>query len=162
LSYGIGTLNTGTASATGVANSTWTHVVVQRRGTAIEYYINGVKDANAATLTAGAALNYFAGEPLALGALQISTTSGGSTRYTGYIDDFRITKGVARYTSNFTPPAAAYPNSAGTTLNATLRFVLKAIRSGIESFTKYDWTVKRSGYGTAMGYGNFYGNNYGS
>jgi hypothetical protein len=162
LSYGVGSTNTGTASATGVSNSVWTHVVVQRRGTAIEYYINGVKDANSATLTSGAVLNYYAGEPVAIGALQISSTSGGSTRFNGYIDDFRITKGVARYTSNFTPPTAAYPNSAGTSLNNALRFVLKAIRSGIESFTKYDWTVKRSGYGTATGYGNYYGSNYGS
>lgn len=29
----------------------------------------------------------------------------------GRVDDFRVTKGIARYTSNFTPPTSPFPNS---------------------------------------------------
>jgi hypothetical protein len=30
--------------------------------------------------------------------------------FTGYLDEARITRGVARYTSNFTPPMQEFPN----------------------------------------------------
>ncbi len=39
------------------------------------------------------------------------TIGGGSNGFSGYMDEFRVTKGVPRYTTDFTVPSAPFPNS---------------------------------------------------
>jgi hypothetical protein len=45
------------------------------------------------------------------GGMTIGSSSSGDRNFKGYIDDVRITKGLARYTENFTAPTSAFPNT---------------------------------------------------
>lgn len=65
--------------------------------------------------TAGAMLLYINGIQAASQGNKPMTTMGrisgpSTTSFNGYIDEVRITVGVARYTGNFTPPTSAFPN----------------------------------------------------
>ena len=82
--------------------SQWVHLALVRNGTTWQYYINGVKD--------GTEYTYSRDLSLAQGALIGRIGDGNTYFFNGYIDDVRITKGVARYTANFTPPTAPFPD----------------------------------------------------
>jgi hypothetical protein len=41
---------------------------------------------------------------------RIGANFSGAQTFFGYIDDLRITKGIARYTTTFTPPTEAFPD----------------------------------------------------
>lgn len=88
--------------ATTVAAGAWHHVALCRSGTTLRLFLDGVVEATA-SISGTIEVNSSA---LFIGA------DGGTQRYfNGNFDDFRITKGYARYTANFTPPNAAFPNS---------------------------------------------------
>ena len=92
---GFNSVGSGTA-----AINTWHHVAMVRSGSTITTYLNGVSQN---TVTASTT---FSGVPYFGAALFSGTFFYGA----GYMDELRITNGVARYTANFTPPPAAFPN----------------------------------------------------
>lgn len=84
--------------------NTWQHVAVARSSGTSNAYINGVR-----TITITDSSVYAA--PVAATPYAMGARATGVNIMPGYIDDFRITLGVARYTgASFTVPSAAFPN----------------------------------------------------
>jgi hypothetical protein len=83
-----------------VANA-WNHVALVKSSGVYSLYYNGTK--NGTTHSNSTSLN---AKPMTIAANLVD----GTEPFTGYIDDLRITKGVARYTTTFTPPASALPS----------------------------------------------------
>lgn len=85
--------------------NTWTHIAVVRTNSAITLYYNGVSVGTYSTInnisgnSTSARLNVGTGPQVP-----------GSRQFIGYIDELRITKGVARYATTFTPATKAFPN----------------------------------------------------
>jgi hypothetical protein len=90
-------------SAAAVSQGVWHHVALVRYGNTLTTYVDGV-----------------AGTPadctgISFGDSGFTVQLGGVNNapydapLNGYIDEFRVTKGVARYTGSFTPPTQAFP-----------------------------------------------------
>jgi len=78
----------------------WVHVAVARSGTSTKLFKGGVQVASTWTDST----NYI------VGANRPAVGNGYNLSYgiTGWIDELRISKGIARWTADFTPPIAAY------------------------------------------------------
>lgn len=104
-----------TASTT-VPIQNWTHVALVRKGNTLTLYQNGTVVGN--TNVAGWNFNS-AGTGLNLGKLY---TNHNNYYHNGYIDELHISKGVARWTENFTPPSESYFKSAPNPYQSTVSF----------------------------------------
>lgn len=103
-------LNSGTSLVTGtttlVAGSEYV-IAVARAGTSLRLFVNGTQEGGTVTNSTNFAVEDSA-VPLTLG---VVTFNPAFAPYNGYMDELRITKGVARYTANYTPDTSAFPNS---------------------------------------------------
>jgi len=84
--------------------TTWAHVVFQRKDLLKQIFLNGVKVSEVATTNINIddydVVTYLGG----------AASGSDTSRYYGDVDGFRITRGVARYTENFTPPTTQFPS----------------------------------------------------
>lgn len=85
-----------------IAANTWSHIAWCRQSNVNRIYVNGVMNS-----TYTASQNFGASRGLCIGANVIKNAE----RFVGNIDELRLKKGEAVYTSNFTPPPAPFPQA---------------------------------------------------
>ncbi len=94
------TLN-GAFFSTTIALNTWYHVAATKVGTTARIWVNGIEG------TSGTVeLNNIANPKFTLGS--VISGAGFSSLFQGYMKGARVTKGVARYTTNFNPETDTY------------------------------------------------------
>jgi hypothetical protein len=95
---------TGSSFAWTPSATTWYHLALSRSGSNLYMFVNGTQQGSTATNSGN--VTFETGYVFTIGG-----NPAASVFFNGYIDDLRITKGVARYTANFTAPTAAFPNN---------------------------------------------------
>jgi len=89
--------------AHGLVDGQWHHIAITRASGSMRYFVNGAQIGSTWSRTT----NYIevVNRPT-IGTHDVTTQGLGT-----HIDELRITKGVARYAANFTPPVAPFPNA---------------------------------------------------
>jgi hypothetical protein len=84
-------------SASTITAYTWHHIAVTRSGTQLDLWLDGTSVAS----NSSHSHNYNGTSTFKIGMSRV-----GAFFWNGYIQDVRITNGLARYTTSFTPPSA--------------------------------------------------------
>lgn len=91
----------GTTTFTDALNTGWHHCAFVRSGSTLKLFIDGIQEGGDTSIS-GTVNN--SAEIFTIGA----DNAGGSDTWQGWIDEFRLSVGVARWTADFTPPVVAY------------------------------------------------------
>lgn len=107
--YGGGNAAFDDSGSGSLSTSAWTHVALTRQGRYMRLFRGGVL-VGTGDMGAGSAVNVTNGASYHtyLGAYGSWSSEGSTETFRGYMDEVRVTKGVARYTATFTPPAAPF------------------------------------------------------
>lgn len=94
----------GTRYGTTISLNVWHHTAVCRSGNTLRLFLDGILVGEYAD-----GFNYNLNPDLGMGIGKVASQDGFAFME-GYIDEVRITKGIARYLANFTPPSGMFPN----------------------------------------------------
>tara|TARA_R100001129_G_scaffold25016_1_gene16348 strand:- start:977 stop:3052 length:2076 start_codon:yes stop_codon:yes gene_type:complete len=83
------------------STATWTHFALTRDGTTTRLFKDGTSGATSTASLGADQTSYF---------LAFGGDATGRNGLDGYVDEFRLTYGKARYTSNFTPATEPFPD----------------------------------------------------
>jgi hypothetical protein len=120
------------------STGTWYHIALERSGTTIKVYIDGTS-----VISVSASTTALRGseDPFRVGVFNDASTGSPTLEwyFNGHIDDLRMTKGLARYGTNFTPPTSAHETTGG---DGNLPVVLDADATGVR--VDYDGTTNQA------------------
>ena len=135
---------------TNLSSNTWYHIAVSRIGTTTRQFINGVLDVSSTTsytLSGNAVTNIGTN----------GTYAPTLYPFVGYIQDVRVSKGVGRYSGNFTPPTAAFAYNQYDICNQQWTPTNISVTAGVNQDNLAD---SPSDYGTDTGLGGQVRGNY--
>jgi prepilin-type N-terminal cleavage/methylation domain-containing protein len=89
-------------SDTGIVIDTWYHIAYVRNGNTLTFYVNGVSKG---TVDMTGITIYNSTSFLGIGTDNVATPG---SYVNGYLDELRISKGLSRWTTDFTPPTGGY------------------------------------------------------
>jgi hypothetical protein len=107
---------------TTVSAGQWYHIALSGSSGSYKLFLNGTQEGSTYTGALGGGSSTY----------QIGAFYWSGTLYypiNGYLDDIRFTAGIARYTSNFTPPTSAHLTSAG---DANKQIIVNSSADGVD------------------------------
>lgn len=99
-------------ATTSLTTNRWYHIACVRNGSTLTLYVDGVSQGTASIGTA----SLWTDTSHNLSLFNDWQSAGGGGGIDGTISNYRLVKGTAVYTSNFTPPTANLENISGTTI----------------------------------------------
>lgn len=135
-----------TISAVTLSNGTWYHIAFVRSGNSAYIFVDGISYTLSVETAFSAALTNLAA-PLQIGSLATLNY------FNGWLDEFRISKGIARWTADFTAPTVAYGTAPALDTSVKKFGAASALFYNIPGYGGYNYVADSADW--YFGSGNF-------